>query len=360
MHDGQKPRPLQLNATTRFSPHLSRLEPLAAHGAGPRQVRAGPLVILVLVHVDVSKRVLGPRHEHGLVLVAAQDVLGAALAGSGDELAEERAVVEVGRSLDRAVPGHHEGGAGGAVAFHDRPDHRRGHEGHVGQHDDDRPRPGGGQGDPQAQRRAHTLRVIGVDHRQARQPGQRGPDTLGLVPEDDHHLVDTRCDRGPHRPADDRLPAQIQQQLVLAHPRGGAGGEHDGSHDRALSGGHGPPFANASRWNLGQRRQSTGNAIDESSYSGSSVSWTGVTSDLGKHAPRRSSSSRPSSVREGHRWPLERGAPLQPLLAVTRFDVGLQACQQLRRYARPLVFGKHLQCVEPPTFGVVVAGVEGD
>ena len=83
---------------------------------------------------------LRPGHDHRLLLVAADDLLRAALAGDREQLLEQRAVVERRGGLHVAVVRRHERRARVAVALHQRRDHLRGHERHVGEHDHDRVR----------------------------------------------------------------------------------------------------------------------------------------------------------------------------------------------------------------------------
>ena len=81
---------------------------------------------------------------------------------------------------------------------------------------------------PGLQRGAHALGVVGVDHGRQGRPVSSARTAVRLVAEHDHDRVERRpSSAAPHRPPDQRLPAQSSSSLLRAHARGRAGGQHD-------------------------------------------------------------------------------------------------------------------------------------
>ena len=70
--------------------------------------------------------------------------------------------------------------------------------------------------------------MIRVHDRLAAQALELGPDPRLVVAEYDHDAVDTGTAGGPHDAPYERFALDLEEQLVPAHPRGRARGEHDG------------------------------------------------------------------------------------------------------------------------------------
>ena len=71
---------------------------------------------------------------------------------------------------------------------------------------------------------------LGVDGMPAAQAVERGDDLLVLVSHDHQHIIEPGFRDLPHRPPDQRLAAERQQEFGGAHPRRCAGREDDGGH----------------------------------------------------------------------------------------------------------------------------------
>ncbi len=85
--------------------------------------------------------------------------------------------------------------------------------------------------DARSERASHAGQVGGVDGVPHAQPLEGGQDPLVLVPDDDEHVVEARGADLLHRSADERLPAERQEELVRPHSRRRAGREDNGADD---------------------------------------------------------------------------------------------------------------------------------
>ncbi len=82
--------------------------------------------------------------------------------------------------------------------------------------------------DRRAERAAHAALVLGVDDMPAAQAVERGNHLRVFVSDDHQHVIEPGFRHLPHRPPDQGLAAQRQQELGGAHPRGCTGSEDDG------------------------------------------------------------------------------------------------------------------------------------
>src|SRR5215471_657524 len=133
-------------ASTKGSPRRASSEASSSSSLCIRSAsrELSPRLFVILGKVDVTQGRFRPGDDRRLVEVAAYHPLGAAFARLGDQLGEKAAVVTDGRRIDGAVARYHQPRARRSVLLDDRRDHGGRHEGHIGQHDDQRVRCAGG------------------------------------------------------------------------------------------------------------------------------------------------------------------------------------------------------------------------
>jgi hypothetical protein len=79
------------------------------------------------------------------------------------------------------------------------------------------------------------MAILGVLYQDQLAWWQHRPHERGLAAENDHARVDRSGQHGRDNVGDDRAVAEREEQLLVPHARGAAGGEDDGGDQRAAS-----------------------------------------------------------------------------------------------------------------------------
>ena len=147
------------------------------------------------------------------------------------ELGEELTLEQMRRRHDFTVPDADDGRRMLAVGVEHRPVLVRRHERLIGE------REHGGVAvgqmlDRRAERAAHSAGELHVDGVSDGQPLERGQRGLVLAAQHDQDIVEARGADLPDRPAEERLAAERQEELLRPHPRRSACREHHCAHHR--------------------------------------------------------------------------------------------------------------------------------
>ena len=144
------------------------------------------------------------------------------------QLGEQITAVENRRREHVSVRRNDQRSRGCPVSLDERAQHPGIDERHVRQHQHRAGRIARDGSHAGADGRVHASPVVPVDDRRARRAGELGTGAVALVTEHDEHGIELRREGRRNRTAQDGRSAQLQEELVAAHPARGAGGEDDG------------------------------------------------------------------------------------------------------------------------------------